>query len=140
MYRVHSVDMFAAAPQSLPAQLAAADLNLRGLSVDACDVVLVDDELPVAVLSLSLPEDGVHELRVRVELPERCNYTLQSRLYAMSVEHVDGEGRSLPLDADLQLAVCEWAENERVVRLEIEGAWARAEKWQREADLAAAAE
>ena len=129
-----------AAPQhspSLPTTLAVAELNLQDISLDDCDVVLLEEHAPIAHLSLSLAVDGVHELRVRVELPERSEYTLRSRLYAMSVEHVSEDGRTLPLDADLQLAVCAWCENDRAARVEIERAWTRAERWQREADASA---
>lgn len=118
-----------------PQQPTTTRASARGISIDACDVVLLEGALPVAVLSLSLADDNVHELRVRVELPERCNYTLRSRLYATSVEHVSYEGRSLPLDADLQVAVCAWCEGERVARLEIEAAWERAVEDERKANL-----
>lgn len=147
MYRVHIQLVTNAAPHSLPTPsvpqaLRVAELNLRGVSFAGETVVtLVDGELPVATLELNIDSDpSVWTLRVRVELPERCNYTLKSPLYATSVEHVDGEGRSLPLDADLQLAVCAWAEGERAAREEIERAWALAERWEREANTAAAAE
>lgn len=118
--------------------LTAAELNLRGIYIHDANVVLVDGELPVAVLELGLEGD---RLLVDVELPtnEREQFTRGRKLEALSVVRVDDAGRPLLTYVEMQRAVGVWCENERTVREAIESAWDRAERWELEAAKSAEA-